>query len=82
MTITKYKRRTFKDVAAEAHARGWSEGREEARKEFEEAYRLLSKHDTDAQLENAMLRSRLDNISLRRLAWSRITGLFKRSDYA
>jgi phage terminase Nu1 subunit (DNA packaging protein) len=81
-TTTKYKRRTFKDVAAEAHARGWSEGREEARKEFEEAYRLLSKHDTDAQLENAMLRSRLDNISLRRLAWSRITGLFKRSDYA
>jgi hypothetical protein len=76
MTDTKYKRRTFKDVAAEAHARGWSEGREEARKEFEEAYRLLSKHDTDAQLENAMLRSRLDNISLRKLAWSRITGLF------
>jgi hypothetical protein len=81
-TIAKYKRRTFKDVAAEAHARGWSEGREEARKEFEEAYRLLSKHDTDAQLENAMLQRRLDNISLRKLAWSRITGLFKRSDYA
>ena len=80
MTTTKYKRRTFKDVAAEAHARGWSEGREQARKEFEEAYRLLSKHDTDAQLENAMLQHRLDNISLRKLAWSRITGLFRNRD--
>ena len=80
MTDTKYKRRTFKDVAAEAHARGWSEGREEARKEFEEAYRLLSKHDTDAQLENAMLQRRLDNVSLRKLAWSRITGLFRNRD--
>ena len=80
MTTIKYKRRTFKDVAAEAHARGWSEGREEARKEFEEAYRLLSKHDTAAQLENAMLRSCLDNISLRKLAWSRITGLFRNRD--
>ena len=79
-TIAKYKRRTFKEVAAEAHARGWSEGREEARKEFEEAYRLLSKHDTEMHLENAMLRSRLDNISLRRLAWSRITGLFRNRD--
>lgn len=78
MTDTKYKRRTFKDVAAEAHARGWSEGREQARKEFEEAYRLLSKHDTEMHLENAMLRSCLDNISLRKLAWSRITGLFRR----
>ena len=78
MTDTKYKRRTFKDVAAEAHARGWSEGREEARKEFEEAYRLLSKHDTEMHLENAMLQRRLDNMSLRKLAWSRITGLFKR----
>jgi flagellar biosynthesis/type III secretory pathway protein FliH len=79
-TIAKYKRRTFKDVAAEAYARGWSEGREEARKEFEEAYRLLSKHDTDAQLENAMLRNCLDNVSLRKLAWSRITGLFRNRD--
>ena len=79
-TTKRARRRTFKEVAAEAHAKGWSEGREEARKEFEEAYRLLSKHDTDAQLENAMLRSRLDNISLRRLAWSRITGLFRNRD--
>ena len=81
-TIAKYKRRTFKDVATDAHAKGWSEGREQARKEFEEAYRLLSKHDTEMHLENAMLRNCLDNISLRKLAWSRITGLFKRSDYA
>jgi flagellar biosynthesis/type III secretory pathway protein FliH len=81
-TIAKYKRRTFKEVAAEAHARGWSEGREEARKEFEEAYRLLSKHSSDTMAELLQVQSQLNNISLRRLAWSRITGLFKRSDYA
>ena len=80
MTTTKYKRRTFKDVATDAHAKGWSEGREEARKEFEEAYRLLSKHDTEMHLENAMLQRRLDNVSLRKLAWSRITGLFRNRD--
>ena len=57
MKITKYKRRTFKDVAAEAYARGWSDGREQGRK--------------DAQSTPAA-------VSLRKLAWSRITGLFKR----
>jgi len=31
MKITKYKRRTFKDVAAEAYAKGWSDGREQGR---------------------------------------------------
>ena len=82
MTITKYNRRTFKDVAAEAHARGWIEGREEALKEFEEAYDLLAKHDTEMHLENAMLQRRLDNVSLRQLAWSRITGLFKGGRHA
>lgn len=76
MTTIKYKRRTFKDVEAAGYAKGWSEGREEARKEFEEAYRLLSKHSSGMELENAMLRKHLDNISLRKLAWSRITGLF------
>jgi flagellar biosynthesis/type III secretory pathway protein FliH len=81
-TIAKYKRRTFKDVAADAHAKGWSEGREQARKEFEEAYNLLSKHSSDTMAELLQVQSQLDNISLRKLAWSRITGLFKRSDYA
>jgi len=79
MTITKYKRRTFKDVEADGYAKGWSEGREAARVEFEQAYNLLSKHISSVELENAMLQRRLDNISLRQLAWSRLTGLFKRS---
>lgn len=76
MTTTKYKRRTLKDIEAEAYARGWSEGREQARKEFEEAWRLLSKHDSDTMSELLMARSQLENMSLRKLAWSRITGLF------
>lgn len=71
------KRRTFKEVAADAYAKGWSEGREQARKGFEAAYNLLSKHSSAVELENAMLQRRLDNVSLRKLAWSRITGLFK-----
>ena len=75
-TTTKYKRRTFKDVEATAYAKGWSEGREAARVEFEQAYNLLSKHSNDMELENAMLQRRLDNVSLRKLAWSRIKGLF------
>lgn len=75
-TTTKIKRRTFKEVATEAYGKGWSEGREASRKEFEDAYNLLSKHSSAMELENAMLQRRLDNVSLRKLAWSRITGLF------
>ena len=75
-TTKRARRRTFKEVAAEAYAKGWSEGREAARVEFEQAYNLLSKHSNDMELENAMLQRRLDNVSLRKLAWSRITGLF------
>ncbi len=75
-TTNRARRRTFKEVAAEAHAKGWSEGREAARVEFEQAYNLLSKHSSSVELENAMLQRRLDNVSLRKLAWSRITGLF------
>jgi flagellar biosynthesis/type III secretory pathway protein FliH len=59
MKITKYKRRTFKDVAAEAYARGWNDGREQGRK--------------DAQSTPAA-------VSLRKLAWSRITNFFKRGN--
>jgi hypothetical protein len=74
----KYKRRTYKDVDAEGYARGWAEGRELARKEFEEAWRLLSKHDSDTMAELLRTQSALANVSLRKLAWSRLTGLFKR----
>ena len=76
-TTKRARRRTFKEVATEAYSKGWSEGREASRKEFEEAYNLLSKHSSATELENAMLQRRLDGVSLRKLAWSRIKGLFK-----
>ena len=79
-TTKRARRRTFKEVATEAYGKGWSEGREASRKEFEEAYNLLSKHSSSVELENAMLQRRLDNVSLRKLAWSRITGLFRNRD--
>jgi len=66
MTRTKYKRRTFKDVEAEGYLRGWKECREK----FEDANIELGR-------TILALQTKLDNISLRRLAWSRITGLFK-----
>jgi hypothetical protein len=77
-TTNRARRRTFKEVAIEAYGRGWSEGREASRKEFEEGWKLLSKHDSDTMAELLRVQSQLDNISLRRLAWSRITGLFRR----
>ncbi len=75
-TTTKYKRRTFADVEATAYAKGWSEGREQARKEFEEAYNLLSKHSNAMEMEASQLRTRLEQVSLRKLAWARIKALF------
>ncbi len=75
-TTNRARRRTFKEVAAEAHAKGWSEGREQARKEFEEAYNLLSKHSNAMEMEASQLRTRLEQVSLRKLAWARIKGLF------
>jgi hypothetical protein len=77
---SKYKRRTFADVETEAYAKGWSEGRELARKEFEEGWRLLSKHDSDTMAELLRTQEQLRNVSLRKLVWSRLTGLFKREN--
>jgi len=57
-TTKRARRRTFKEVAAEAYAKGWSEGREQARKEFEEAYNLLSKHSNAMEMEASQLRTR------------------------
>lgn len=77
---SKYKRRTFADVETEAYAKGWSEGRELARKEFEEGWKLLSKHDSDTMAELLRTQEQLRNVSLRKLVWSRLTGLFKREN--
>lgn len=73
----KYKRRTFAEVELDALARGHEIGREQARKEFEAAYQLLSKAHSDVLAELVLARQQLDNVSLSKLAWSRITGLFK-----
>jgi len=73
----KYKRRTFSEIEFDALARGHDLGREQARKEFEMAYQLLSKAHSDTMAELALARQQLANVSLSKLAWSRITGLFK-----
>jgi hypothetical protein len=76
MTTIKYKRRTFAQVEEDAYSRGWLDGREQARKEFEEAWKLLSRHDSDTMAELLRTQAALANVSLRKLAWSRIKGLF------
>lgn len=76
MTETrKYKRRTFAVITAEAYADGWGKGREAARVEFEAAYALLAKHSNAMELEASRLRENLANVSLGKLAWSRLTNL-------
>jgi hypothetical protein len=72
MTQTKYKRRTFKDVEAAGYARGWKECREK----FEADYDDVVDANVDLGRMVMALQTKLDNVSLRKLAWSRITGLF------
>ena len=80
MTDTKYKRRTFKDVASAAHAKGYAEGREQGRKEVWKDYDAVLETNLELARSVMALEGKLDNISLRRLAWSRITGLFRNRD--
>ena len=50
--------------------------------EIEMAWRLMSMHNSELLLENAELRKRLDNmnnISIRRILWSRLCNLFRRN---
>jgi hypothetical protein len=77
MTQTKYKRRTFKDVEAAGYARGWKECREK----FEADYDDVVDANIDLGRMVMALQTKLDNVSLRKLAWSRITGLFQRGRY-
>ena len=72
MTQTKYTRRTFKDVAAEAHAKGFSEGLAQCRKDIDE----LVGANLELGFTVLKLEKKLAAVSLRKLAWSRITGLF------
>ena len=77
MTDTKYKRRTFKDVASAAHAKGYAEGREQGRKEVWKDYDDVLDKNLELARSVMALEGKLDNVSLRKLAWSRITGLFR-----
>ena len=72
MTRTKYKRRTFKDVEAEGYLRGWKE----CRQKFEEDYDEVVDENIGLARTAMELQVKLDNMSLSKLAWSRITGLF------
>jgi len=76
MTQTKYKRRTFKDVEAAGYARGWKECREK----FEADYDDVVDANIDLGRMVMALQTKLDNVSLRKLAWSRITNLFKQGN--
>ena len=76
-------RRTHDDIRAEVRQemqveaeRAMALEREAVRMYYEQAYQLLSKHDSALLLEVHWLREQLANISLRRLAWQRIKGLF------
>ena len=75
-TIAKYKRRTFKEVASAAHAKGYAEGREQGRKDVAKDYDALLV--TNMEMGRTIMK--LSNVSLRKLAWSRITGLFRNRD--
>lgn len=68
------RRRTFKEVATEAYSKGWSEGREASRKDMDH----LLQTNADLGFTVLELEKKLANMSLRKLAWSRITGLFRR----
>ena len=76
MTAIKYKRRTFKDVEAAGYAKGWKE----CRQKFEADYDEVVDANVALGLKVMELESKLDNMSLSRLAWSRITGLFRNRD--
>ncbi len=69
-TITKYKRRTFKDVAAEAHARGWTEGLQQGRSEALDKYHELLDKNNDLDVTATIL-----DTTLTRIKGSLITAL-------
>ena len=75
-TIAKYKRRTFKDVAADAHAKGYSEGLAQGRKDRDDLFNT----NADLGFTVLTLEKKLANVPLRKLAWSRITNIFKQGN--
>jgi len=77
MTRIKYKRRTFTDVAAEAYAKGWSQGLEQGIKEQRTKVDGMMWTNIELGRKALELENKLANVSLSQLAWSRITGLFR-----
>ena len=70
-------RRTFEEVAKEAYERGFAEGMERASKNAEQEWDVIRHTNLELSATINTLRTKLANVSLRKLAWSRITGLFK-----
>jgi len=76
MTQTKYKHRTFKDVEAAGYAKGFSEGLAQCRKDIDE----LVGANLELGFTVLRLEKKLAAVSLRQLAWSRITNIFKQGN--
>jgi flagellar biosynthesis/type III secretory pathway protein FliH len=70
------KRRTFKEVAKDAYERGFAEGVDLATKNAREELDRMSEANIELARTVLALETRLANVSLRELAWSRITALF------
>jgi hypothetical protein len=75
-TKTTRPRRTFKEVAKDAYERGFAEGVDRATKNAAEELDTLVNSNLELRATVITLQTKLANVSLRKLAWSRITGLF------
>ena len=78
-TITESKRarrRTFKEVSTAAYERGFAEGVERTLKNATEEWDRMCAANTELARTVLALETKLANVSLRKLAWSRITALF------
>jgi hypothetical protein len=71
------RRRTFKEVSTAAYERGFAEGVDLATKNAREELDRMSAANVELARSVMALETKLANVSLRKLAWSRITGLFK-----
>jgi hypothetical protein len=70
------KRRTFKEVAKDAYEKGFAEGVDLATKNAAEELDRMSAANVGLGRSVLALETKLVNVSLRKLAWSRITALF------
>jgi hypothetical protein len=78
-TITESKRarrRTFKEVAFSAYEKGFAEGVDLATKNANEELDRMCAANVELGRSVMALETKLANVSLRKLAWSRIKGLF------